>query len=166
MNPNLVITILCAIIGVLLSVTIILWKRERQSHRAVKKLAPIVREQAETIATLKPVAEKVVAQKQRMQGRTNIYAIPDPMTGHICYVGMTMKSETVRLLEHIDEACKIPQFHMLIRKRISQGYEWKEITLLETCETRTEAYKREQFWIKDGASRGWPLTNREVWKGE
>lgn len=112
------------------------------------------------VMTLAPIAEREARRKAAMQGRTIVYAIPDPMTQEICYVGMTMKDERIRLKEHIDEAMHVSAFHLFIRERMAQGYEWTNIIVLESCDTRTEAYKRETHWIRHGKEEmGWPLLN-------
>lgn len=112
------------------------------------------------VVTLKPIAEREAKRKQAMAGKTIVYAIPDPMSGEICYVGMTMKDERTRLKEHIDEAMHVSSFHLLIRERMAQGFEWSEVIVLEMCETRTHAYQRESHWIRHGKTElNWPLVN-------
>lgn len=146
MSSSTVITILLLLLILSEVAVALLWRYARREHRKV--------------VTLQPIAEREAKRKAAMQGKTIIYAIPDPKTQQICYVGMTMKHEVIRLKEHVDEALHVSAFHLHIRERISEGYQWDTIIVLEACETRSEAYKRETHWIRHGRDElGWPLQN-------
>lgn len=146
MSATNLILILSGLLALAITTCIAMWEYARREHRKV--------------VTLTPIAEREAKRTAVMAGRTTIYAIPDPKTGEICYVGMTMKPPDVRLKEHVDEARCVSNFHLHLRERLAEGFEWKEVMVLEACETRTEAYKRETHWIRHGRTElGWPLLN-------
>ena len=156
MDLTTIIAIVACIVVLLQSIAIkYLLDQIRSARQSVKKLAPIVAKQQE--------------QQARLQGKTIIYAISDPLTKEICYVGMTMKSAETRLREHVDEAKCVSRFHLHIRDRMAMGHEWTDVQVLEACDTRAEAYRREQYWITRGKTElEWPLLNgaRQRRKGE
>ncbi len=89
--------------------------------------------------------------------QTTIYALREK-NGPIRYVGKTVGPLLSRLKSHKREAVKNAATHKdrWIKQQIKASNEI-EIFALEVCDADWQS--REQFWIREGRLKGWPLTN-------
>jgi hypothetical protein len=87
----------------------------------------------------------------------SIYALKDPRTDEIRYVGKTSVSLTKRFSRHLSEHKKTHKCHWVQSLR-EQGIK-PTLVLLEECETETEANDAERTWIAVLPRFGVSLTN-------
>lgn len=92
-----------------------------------------------------------------------IYALVDPRTGEIRYVGKTYMPLNKRLSLHLSNVKRHEEknhryywLHSLISVNLSP-----EIRLLETC-SKEDWIEREQYWVARGKELGWNLTNTTI----
>lgn len=91
---------------------------------------------------------------------TIIYALIDPMTREIRYVGKTSKGVIVRLKKHMNVAKHNDGSHLLhwLRELDDNGMT-PATKILETVKRGDSWQERERYWIAYGRESGWPLTN-------
>lgn len=87
-----------------------------------------------------------------------IYALVDPRTCQIRYVGQTQNHPTVRLEGHLAKSdgnhikiAWLEELHQLSLKPL--------VVVLEYAPTLEKALRAEDTWIKRGRELNWPLTN-------
>jgi len=86
-----------------------------------------------------------------------IYALADPRTLRIRYVGLTSNHPVERLTQHWGDASGDERGQWIAELKSISG---KPIVIaLEYAPGPQEARERERHWIKQGANAGWPLTN-------
>ena len=92
-----------------------------------------------------------------------IYGLVDPREGVIRYVGCTVKSARVRLLEHVSGARCYPMSRHLSTRWIAgllrDGITPSAVVLRDGIKALDEACAQEAAWIIYLRSRGLPLTN-------
>lgn len=93
--------------------------------------------------------------------RYYIYALVNPFNQQIFYVGITTKQVGVRLTQHIGKNDGTEEKNRAIRHIIAEGIPPYAIKL-ERCYGEANALNRERWWICQGISCGWPLTNQEA----
>ena len=90
-----------------------------------------------------------------------IYALRDPCSGAIRYVGKTVCTPRRRLQGHLaksrDQKNGSGHCHRWIRQLLRKGLRPRIEVLEET--DRASWQERERYWIVYGKSEGWPLTN-------
>ena len=91
---------------------------------------------------------------------TVIYALIDPMTREIRYVGKTSKQIIVRLKKHMNAAKHNNGSHLFhwLRDLDSKGLT-PATKILEEVKRGDDWRERERYWIAYGRKYGWPLTN-------
>lgn len=87
-----------------------------------------------------------------------IYALVDPRTSQICYVGQTQNHPEIRLDGHLHK-----------RDENQRKTRWLDdlrflsikpnVVVLEYAASLNEALEAEREWIRRGIRAGWPLTN-------
>jgi hypothetical protein len=89
-----------------------------------------------------------------------IYALIDPRTDEVRYVGFTCRDLSDRLYGHVKVAKEGYNAHCSrwIRQLLSLDIE-PHIMLLEKISMRFTWQEREKFWIRKGKRLGWQLTN-------
>ena len=89
-----------------------------------------------------------------------IYALCDPRTGEVRYVGKTESAFRTRLNHHIFRARKGEKHHVYcwIRKLLSEGVR-PEMELVEECFSHEDLAETERFYIAYFRSLGFRLTN-------
>lgn len=85
-----------------------------------------------------------------------IYALVDPITDCIRYVGKTVQDPRVRLKEHIANPTNGYTEEWITN--LSWGGQKPVMRILEEC-SRDEVYRREAFWIRYMSDRGCSLLN-------
>lgn len=93
----------------------------------------------------------------------SIYALTDPTTNQIFYVGRTGKHPMQRYEEHIKDF-KGPSPKQIKLREMFDGYKGKPgLVILETdIKTLSVAFMREVFWMESLYSAGSPLTNASI----
>jgi NUMOD3 motif len=86
-----------------------------------------------------------------------IYALIDPETNEIRYIGKTTQEPSRRLLAHLRETCRCHRTHW-INSLKSKGLR-PGIIVLEMLHGAWPWQEAERFWIAHGRASGWPLTN-------
>jgi len=89
-----------------------------------------------------------------------IYALVDPFTQAIRYIGMTRRPLRRRLLEHLNQRCNAHKLWWLLDLR-ERGVE-PEIVPLDTVRDLTKSTAIEREWIDWGIAHGLALLNREA----
>lgn len=89
-----------------------------------------------------------------------IYALVDPRTDEIRYVGKTGKSLNERLKKHLGAAKNGTGTYLLhwLHQLLDEGL-IPEAEVLEAIAEGDDWQERERWWIRHGHSEGWPLTN-------
>ena len=87
---------------------------------------------------------------------TAIYALRDPYTDDVRYIGQSI-DPTKRLREHLTDTHDTPKVQW-IRTLLETGQR-PRLEILERGLTTQQAFKAEQKWITYGQHNGWPLTN-------
>ena len=87
-----------------------------------------------------------------------IYALVDPRTYQICYIGQTQNHPTVRLESHLEkEGGNKGKWAWFCDLR-NVGTE-PSVVILEYAEDHTTSLLTERLWIERGRRHGWPLLN-------
>lgn len=90
-----------------------------------------------------------------------IYALIDPNTDEIRYIGKTEQKVAYRRQQHLRCAqVSDKNTHLLnwLRQLLDDGL-IPEFCILEEVEQAQDWQERERYWIAHGLDRGWPLTN-------
>lgn len=90
-----------------------------------------------------------------------IYALIDPRTDQIRYVGKTGQRLSYRRTQHMRRARMCDDnLHSLnwLRELLAEGM-IPEVSILEVLSPGVDWQARERFWITHGFAEGWPLTN-------
>lgn len=88
-----------------------------------------------------------------------IYALIDPRTKEVRYIGKTIRTLDFRLRAHINSAnSKRRNLRVNWLKSLCRNGFIPEIQLLEACDESTWE-DRERYWIKYGRDMGWNLVN-------
>ena len=87
---------------------------------------------------------------------TYIYGLKDERDGAIHYVGKSNRPK-LRLQQHLEDESKNQAKVAWLQELVSLGTE-PEIVILEKVIV-DEWQEAERWWIADGRSQGWPLTN-------
>lgn len=85
-----------------------------------------------------------------------IYALQDPFTLELKYVGKTIRLHE-RLMNQCNENSNTHRCHW-IQSIVKRGAKPIHV-ILETLEDGAEWEDRERYWIAYGRAQGWPLTN-------
>lgn len=85
-----------------------------------------------------------------------IYALVDPFTGRIRYIGKSIRPDG-RLADHCNDKSKTWRTNW-IQSVLSKGSK-PELRILETLENDQDWQSVEIAWIARGRELGWPLTN-------
>jgi predicted GIY-YIG superfamily endonuclease len=91
-----------------------------------------------------------------MKRPTYIYALLDPDTGEIHYVGKTVDLER-RYKDHLRARDKTPKDRWI--KKLAQSKKQPDLKVLEKCAERNWAAK-EKYWIDSLKRKGSPLLNQ------
>lgn len=87
-----------------------------------------------------------------------IYALADPRTKEIKYIGKTNRTLEARLSQHLSQSIQEKNYRAnWIKSLIKQNLK-PETILLEECSEENWA-EREKFWISYGREQNWRLTN-------
>lgn len=90
-----------------------------------------------------------------------IYALVDPRTNQICYVGQTQNHPTVRLEGHLQKRDDNQRKTSWLSEL--RGLSMKPlVVVLGYAASLDEALKDEREWIRRGTYAGWPLTNYDA----
>jgi len=88
-------------------------------------------------------------------GEAYIYALVDPNTDEVRYVGKSDDPER-RLREHFNQESTNKTCWLDALQELGQS---PTVTVLETVEDGIPWRRREEFWFKYGIQHGWNLTN-------
>lgn len=90
-----------------------------------------------------------------------IYALRDPRTWEVRYIGKTAYSVGERLCKHINLALRGHRDHKYnwLRQLLAAGLE-PVLGILEELPPEGDWEEAEAWWIAEGRKRGWPLTNQ------
>lgn len=91
----------------------------------------------------------------------SIYALHDPRSGAIRYVGKTGQRLSYRRTQHMRRARMCDDnLHSLnwLRELLAENM-MPEVSVLEVLSPDMDWQARERFWIAHGIAEGWPLTN-------
>lgn len=90
-----------------------------------------------------------------------IYALVDPRTSEIRYIGQTQNHPSVRLQGHLkkDDGNK-RKWEWLMELRLLGMI--PVAVVLDYADTLQNSLAREQYWIRKGKESGWPLLNFRV----
>ena len=91
----------------------------------------------------------------------SIYALLDPRTDEVRYIGKTEQKLGYRLTQHLRRATKEDtNRHVLnwLRQLLAEGL-MPEISILERVNDDEDWREREQAWIAHAREVGWPITN-------
>lgn len=103
-------------------------------------------------------AEPLAALSYRHCGKTvYIYALVDPRTGLIRYIGKTIQSAAARLMAHLQDRGRCHRVNWIAE--LSRLGLKPEIRLIERLEGSIPWQEAERHWIAYGRKNGWPLTN-------
>lgn len=86
----------------------------------------------------------------------HIYALIDPDTNQVRYVGKSIRPE-LRLQNHMNDVSNCHRSHWL--QSLKRKGAMPRMVILETIEGEWPWQEVERFWIKRGRALGWPLTN-------
>lgn len=90
-----------------------------------------------------------------------IYALADPRTCEIRYIGQTQKHPSVRLQGHLKKEDGNKRKWAWLNELNALGIE-PNVVVLEYADTLRNALAGERFWIEKGRKMGWPLLNFRV----
>lgn len=103
------------------------------------------------------IDDPIVKRKARKRGKTNyIYALADPRTGIVRYVGKTNDPQ-FRLEGHLRDKRNCARVKWL-RELVSLGLQ-PQMIILEIIHPPLSWQDAEIWWIATGRERGWDLTN-------
>lgn len=90
-----------------------------------------------------------------------IYALRDPRTWEVRYIGKTAHSVEERLRKHVNLALRGHRDHKYnwLRQLLAAGRE-PTLAILEELPHDADWEEAEVWWIAEGRRRGWPLTNQ------
>lgn len=86
----------------------------------------------------------------------SIYALLDPITRKVRYIGKTKRDPQQRLKEHIKSISRSP-VNLWIQNLLSRDMQPHVYILSRTVES--QAAQKEKHWIAQGRDLGWPLLN-------
>ena len=89
-----------------------------------------------------------------------IYALVDPRTEQVRYVGCT-SNPVERLTRHCHKMYSTEQCHAWLQD-LERGGLVAEVRILEDVVPEHSSYAREQWWIAKGLERGWDLLNQHI----
>jgi len=87
-----------------------------------------------------------------------IYALVDPRTSQICYVGQTQNHPEIRLDGHLHKRDENQHKTRWLDDLRSLSIK-PNVVVLEYAASLNEALEAEREWIRRGIRAGWPLTN-------
>ena len=87
---------------------------------------------------------------------SNIYALKDPRTGEIHYIGQSIDPEK-RFGQHLADTTDTPKVQWL--NQLSKLGLQPEMEILESSIAASEVNNSENRWISKGIEEGWPLLN-------
>lgn len=112
------------------------------------------------MATSEPtLAERIAASAARLPvdwTETYIYALLDPETGAVRYIGQSIRP-LERLKNHINEQSNCHRSHWL--QSLKRKGLKPELRILESVAGEWPWQEAERYWIARGRREGWPLTN-------
>jgi len=95
-----------------------------------------------------------------VQEYCTIYALVDPRTEEVRYVGKTYKGIENRKNQHVSHAIHGRVGHKYAWIRILIGLELEPLVVaLEEKVSIKDTKNREKYWVSYGRKNGWPLTN-------
>lgn len=97
-----------------------------------------------------------------MNKTVNIYTLSEPDNSCIRYVGITHGSIRQRLRTHLWQIEPTPKT-VWIQKLIARNLQ-PIITLIDVCEDRQTAYRKEQEWIAHFIAQGCNMLNQEAFE--
>lgn len=87
-----------------------------------------------------------------------VYALVDPRTCQIRYIGQTQNHPTVRLQSHLKKEDGNSQKWAWLSELKELG-EKPNVVILEHASSLEDALYAERYWIERGRKTGWPLLN-------
>jgi len=90
-----------------------------------------------------------------------IYALADPRTFQIRYIGQTQNHPSVRLQEHIKKEDGNKRKWAWLEELAALGTS-PNVIILDYAKTLEEALSKERYWIEKGRAIEWPLLNFRV----